>query len=51
MRLYLSFLTDPGWTTPAEEMASMEVKMTNMVDRMTWMEADMETKGLRIAVL
>ena len=51
MRLYLSFLTDPGWTTPAEMTGSLDVKMTNMMDRMTWMEADMETKELRIAVL
>ena len=44
---------DPGWTTQAEEMASLEVKMINIMDRMTRMEADMvakdkmsETRGL-----
>merc|ERR1711997_1274355 len=56
---------DPGWTTQAEEMASLEVKMTNIMDRMTRMEAEMvareemmevlkdamETKDKRIAVL
>merc|ERR1711997_798499 len=56
---------DPGWTTKAEEMASLEVKMTNIMDRMTRMEAEMvareemmevlkdamETKDKRIAVL
>ena len=49
---------DPGWTTPAEEMASLEVKMTNIMDRMTRMEAEMiakdemvEIRNKRIAVL
>ena len=53
---------DPGWTTPAEEMASLEVKMTNIMDRMTRMEAEMvakdemmekelETRDRRIAFL
>ena len=49
---------DPGWTTPAEEMASLEVKMTNIMDRMTRMEAEMmakdkmvEVRDKRIAVL
>ena len=44
---------DPGWTTQVEEMASLQVKMTNIMDRMTRMEADMvakdkmsETRGL-----
>jgi len=35
---------DPGWTTQAEEMASLEVKMTNIMDRMTRMEAEMVAK-------
>ena len=34
----------PGWTTQAEEMASLEVKMTNIMDRMTRMEAEMVAK-------
>ena len=42
---------DPGWTTPAEEMASLEVKMNNIMERMTRMEAEMETKDKRMAVL
>ena len=53
---------DPGWTTPAEEMASLKVKMTNIMDRMTRMEAEMvaryemmekelETRDRRIAFL
>ena len=42
---------DPGWTTQAEEMASLEVKMTNIMDRMTRMEAEMIAKDERIAVL
>merc|ERR1712110_1045264 len=49
---------DPGWTTQAEEMASLEVKMTNIMDRMTRMEAEMiakdkimEVRDQRIAVL
>ena len=41
---------DPGWTSHAEEMASLEVKMTNIMDRMTRMEADMEG-DTRIAAL
>merc|ERR1711997_839666 len=35
---------DPGWTTKAEEMASLEVKMTNIMDRMTRMEAEIVAK-------
>merc|ERR1711971_1429766 len=53
---------NPGWTTQAEEMASLEVKMTNIMDRMTRMEAEMvvkdemmekelETRDQRIALL
>ena len=42
---------DPGWTTQAEEMASLEVKMTNIMDRMTRMEAEMVAKDERIAVV
>ena len=49
---------DPGWTTQVEEMASLQVKMTNIMDRMTRMEAAMETvvdavetKDKRIAIL
>ena len=42
---------DPGWTTQAEEMDSLEVKMTNIMDRMTRMEAEMALKDERIAVL
>merc|ERR1712110_338817 len=42
---------DPGWTTQAEEMASLEVKMINIMDRMTRMEAEMVVKDQRIAVL
>jgi len=42
---------DPGWTTQAQEMASLEVKMTNIMDRMTRMEAEMVAKDDRIAVL
>merc|ERR1711874_80484 len=48
----------PGWTTQAEEMASLEVKMTNIMDRMTRMEAEMvakdemvKSRDQRIAVL
>ena len=40
-----------GWTTQAEEMASLEVKMTNIMDRITRMEAEMVAKDQRIAVL
>merc|ERR1712241_66370 len=56
--LILFCCPDPGWTTQAEEMASLEVKMTNIVDRMTRMEAEMvakaemvEVRDQRIAVL
>merc|ERR1712110_1170980 len=56
--LILFCCPDPGWTTQAEEMASLEVKMTNIMDRMTRMEAEMVTKNemmevrdQRIAVL
>ena len=41
----------PGWATQAEEMSSLEVKMTNVMDRMTKMEAEMAAKDQRIAVL
>jgi len=41
----------PGWTTRAEEMASLEVKMSNLMDRITRMEADMVAKDQRIALL
>merc|ERR1712088_384969 len=58
LALLLFSCPDPGWTTPAEEMASLEVKMTNIMDRMTRMEAAMETvvdavetKDKRIAIL
>merc|ERR1712110_755104 len=43
--LILFCCPDPGWTTQAEEMASLEVKMTNIMDRMTRMEAEMVTKN------
>ena len=56
--LLLFCCPDPGWTTQAEEMASLEVKMTNTMDRMTRMEAEMiakeemvEVRDERIAVL
>ena len=42
--LLLFCCPDPGWTTQAEEMASLEVKMTNIMDRMTRMEAEMIAK-------
>ena len=41
----------PGWTTQAEEMASLEVQMTNIMDRMTRMEAEMVTKDEVMEVL
>ena len=41
----------PGWATQAEEMSSLEVKMTNIMDRMTKMEAEMAAKDQRITVL
>merc|ERR1712184_223133 len=60
--LILFCCPDPGWTTQAEEMTSLEVKMTNIMDRMTRMEAEMvakdemmekelETRDQRISVL
>ena len=42
--LILFCCPDPGWTTQVEEMASLEVKMTNIMDRMTRMEAEMVAK-------
>merc|ERR1712154_58088 len=42
--LILFCCPDRGWTTQAEEMASLEVKMTNLMDRMTRMEAEMVAK-------
>ena len=42
---------DPGCTTPAEEMASLEVKITNIMDRMTRMEAEMVAKDEMVEVL
>merc|ERR1712062_511354 len=41
----------PGWTTQAEEMASLEVQMTNIMDRMTRMEAEMVIKDEVMEVL
>ena len=41
---------DPGWTTQAEEMASLEVKMTDIMDRMTRMEAEMIAKDKMVEV-
>ena len=49
--LFLFSCPDPSWTTQTEEMASLEVKMTNIMDRMTRMEAEMVAKDERIAVL
>ena len=49
--LLLFCCPDPGWTTQAEEMASLEVKMTNIMDKMTRMEAEMIAKDERIALL
>ena len=42
---------DPAWTTQTEEMASLEARMTNIMDRMTRLEAEMIAKDQRIAVL
>merc|ERR1712087_952226 len=49
---------DPGWTAQAEEMASLEIKMTNIMERVTRMEAEIiakdemvEVRDQRIAVL
>ena len=39
------------WTTQAEEMSSLEAKMTDIMDRVTRMEAEMIAKDQRIAVL
>merc|ERR1711953_1264020 len=41
----------PGWTTQAEEMASLEVKMTNFMDRITRIEAEMVAKDEIVAFL
>ena len=41
---------DPGWTTQAEEMDSLEVKMTDIMDRMTRMEAEMIAKDKMVEV-
>merc|ERR1711874_726409 len=41
---------DPGWTTQAEETASLEVKMTDIMDRMTRMEAEMIAKDKMVEV-
>merc|ERR1712241_267076 len=49
--LILFCCPDPGWTTQPEEMASLEVKMINIMDRMMRMEAEMVAKDERIAVL
>merc|ERR1712154_133162 len=49
--LILFCCPDSGWTTQAEEMASLELKMTNIMDRMTRMEAEMLAKDERIRVL
>ena len=48
--LLLFCCPDPGWTTLAEEMASLEVKMTNIMDRMTRMESEMITKDEKVEV-
>ena len=34
----------PGWTFQAKDQTPQEMKMTNLMDRMTRMEADMVTK-------
>ena len=39
------------WTTQAEEMSPLEVKMTDIMDRVTRMEAEMVAKDKRIAVI
>merc|ERR1712001_424966 len=48
--LILFCCPDSGWTTQAEEMASLEVKMTNIMDRMTRMEAEMVAKDEMVEV-
>ena len=42
---------DPGWATQAEEISSLEMKMTNIVDRITRIKAEMIAKDERIALL
>ena len=42
---------DPDWTTQAEEVASLEVKMINIVDRIGRMEAQMVAKDERFDAL
>ena len=49
--LLLFSYPDPSWTTHAKEMASLEVKVTNILDRITRMEAEMVAKDQRIAIL
>ena len=49
--LFMFSCPDPGWTSQAEEVDSMEVKMTNIMNRMTRMEAEMNAKADKIAVL
>ena len=40
-----------GWAAPAEETSSLEIKMASIMDRMSKMEADMESKDRRISDL
>ena len=53
--LLLFCCPDSGWATPTEEMTSLEAKMTNIMDRMTRMEAEIiskeEIRDQRIAVI
>ena len=39
---------DHGWATKAQEMSSLEVKMTYLMDRMTRRKAEMVAKDQRI---
>ena len=51
--LFFFCCPDPGWTTQAEDtvLLEMETKMTNIMDRMRRMEADMEARDKRISLL
>ena len=49
--LFMFCFPGPGWTTEAEEMTSLEVKITNMMDRMMKMESKLVVKDNEIAAL
>ena len=49
--LFLLSSPNPGWTSQAEDLDSLHAQMTDIVDRLTKMEAEMVMKDKMIASL